>query len=411
MKVYDYVVVGSGLFGSVFAQQMREAGKNVIVLERREHVGGNCYSYDYEDTGITVHKYGTHIFHTSDVRIWQYVNRFTAFNRYQHRVLTTHHGRVFTLPINLGTINAFYGVNLRPDQAAAFLAEQRVPIARPQNLEEKAVALIGRELYEAFIKGYTTKQWGCNPRELPASVITRLPVRTSFHDSYFDDVYQGIPVHGYTPMFERMLLGVPVELGCDFIAESAYWTARARRIVYTGPIDRYFEHAHGRLNWRSVRFELERLDVEDYQGTSVMNYADLDVPYTRIHEPKHLHLERPLSRSQSVIAREYSHVDPDEPYYPVNFKSDRTLYATYEALARRERNVLFGGRLARYKYYDMHQVIAAALEAARAELGAAPRPGARAPADRVELWRGRAGFSAVQRTPSQKRPRRRGPRP
>jgi UDP-galactopyranose mutase len=371
MKFYDYVVVGSGFFGTVFAQQMREAGKSVLVLEKRDHIGGNCYSYDYEDTGITVHKYGTHIFHTSDTRIWSYVNRFTEFNRYQHRVLTTHRGKVFAMPINLGTINAFYDVNLRPDQIEGFLADKREHIARPRNLEEKAITLIGRDLYEAFIKNYTAKQWGCDPRELPASIITRLPVRSSFYDSYFDDVYQGIPVDGYTPIFERMLQGVPVELGCDFVGDREYWTARARTVVYTGAIDRYFDHAHGTLNWRSVRFEVERLDAADYQGTSVMNYADLDVPYTRIHEPKHLHLERPFDRKHSVIAREYSHVDAEEPYYPVNFESDRTLYATYAALAAREKNVIFGGRLARYKYYDMHQVIASALETARAEFGGA----------------------------------------
>lgn len=373
-RTYDYIVVGSGFFGAVFAQQMREAGKTVLVLEKRDHIGGNCFSYDYEDTGITVHKYGTHIFHTSDERIWRYVNRFTEFNRYQHRVLTTHKGRVFALPINLGTINAFYGVNLRPDEAEGFLASKREPIAHPRNLEEKAIASIGRDLYEAFIQGYTRKQWGCDPRDLPASVISRLPIRTSFYDSYFDDVYQGIPVGGYTPIFERMLEEIPVELDCDFISDRAYWTARARRIVYTGPIDRYFAYERGTLNWRSVRFETECLDVEDYQGTSVMNYADTDVPYTRIHEPKHLHLERPFSRMHSVIVREYPHVDADEPYYPVNFESDRALYATYQALAAREHNVIFGGRLARYRYYDMHQVVASALEAARSELGSGSQP-------------------------------------
>lgn len=364
----DYLVVGAGFFGAVFAQQMREAGRSVMVIERRQHIGGNCYSYDYEDTGITVHAYGTHIFHTADKRLWDYVNRFTEFNRYQHRVLTTHAGRVFAMPINLGTINQFFGVNLKPFEAEAFLASKREPIENPRNLEEKAVSLIGRELYDAFIKGYTRKQWGCDPRELPASIITRLPVRTSFHDSYFDDPYQGIPVGGYTPIFERMLEGVPVELGVDYFADRAHWEKKARRIVYTGPVDRYFDYSLGRLNWRSVRFEIERKGVADWQGTSVMNYADMDVPYTRIHEPKHLHLERPWNKRDTVIIREYSQVDNDEPYYPVNFESDRALYSQYAALAEREKHVVFGGRLARYKYYDMHQVIAAALVAARKEL-------------------------------------------
>jgi UDP-galactopyranose mutase len=370
---YDYIVVGSGMFGSVFAQQARESGKSVLVIERRKHIGGNCYSYEYEDTNITVHAYGTHIFHTSDQGTWDYINRFTAFNRYQHRVLTTHKDKVYAMPICLGTINSFFNLNLTPAQAREFLVSKRDPsITNPQNLEEKAISLVGRELYEAFIKGYTKKQWGCEPTELPANIITRLPMRTSFFDSYFDDVYQGIPVGGYTPIFQRLLEGIPVELGVDFLADKSHWMSRANiKVVYTGPIDRYFDYAHGRLNWRSVRFELERLKADDFQGTSVMNYADEEVPYTRIHEPKHLHLERPWNKEATVIVREYSHVDNEAPYYPVNFESDKTLYAKYAALESGEKKVIFGGRLARYKYYDMHQVIAAALVTARKELSGA----------------------------------------
>jgi len=368
MKTYDYLVVGSGLFGAVFAQQAREAGRSVLVIDRRQHIGGNCYSYEYQDTGITVHAYGTHIFHTSDARVWRYVNRFAEFNRHRHRVLTTHGGRVFSLPINLGTINAFFGLQLKPAEAEAFLAAKREPLKNPQNLEDKAVSLIGRELYQAFVRGYTMKQWGCDPRELPASIITRLPVRTSYDDGYFDDLYQGVPVEGYTRLFERLLEGITVELGVDYLADRSHWGGRARRVVYTGPIDRYFGYAHGKLNWRSVRFEVERLAVSDHQGTSVMNYADASVPYTRIHEPKHLHLERPWNRAATVIAREYSQVDPEEPYYPVNFASDQELYGRYQALAAAERGVVFGGRLAQYKYYDMHQVVGSALAAAQAEL-------------------------------------------
>jgi len=365
---YDYLVVGAGLFGAVFAQQLKESGKSVLVIDRRKHIGGNCYSYSYEDTGILVHAYGTHIFHTSDQRTWDYINRFTAFNRYQHRVLTTYGSKVFAMPINLGTINAYFGLNLRPKDAEAFLASKREPIPSPQNLEEKAISLIGRELYEAFIRGYTRKQWGCDPRQLPAGVITRLPIRNSFHDSYFDDVYQGIPLEGYTPIFERMLAGVPIELGVDFLADREAWMKRAKRVVYTGPIDRYFEYCHGRLNWRSVRFETDRLAESDYQGTSVMNYADESVPYTRIHEPKHLHLEKPWNSAATVIVREFSCVDNDAPYYPVNFESDRDVYAKYADLERSEQRVVFGGRLAKYKYYDMHQVIPAALTAVKKEL-------------------------------------------
>lgn len=366
--MYDYLIVGAGFFGAVFAQQAREAGRSVLVLDQRSHIGGNCHSYDYEGTNINIHQYGTHIFHTNSPEIWAYINRFTEFNRYQHRVLTTHRDRVYAMPINLGTINQFFGVNLRPDEVEAFLESKREPIAQPANFEEKALSLMGHELYEAFFKGYTIKQWGRDPREIPASVLTRLPFRTSFFDSYFNDRYQGIPIGGYTPIFERLLDGVPVELGVDFLADREDLARRARRIVYTGPIDRYFGYAHGRLNWRSVRFELELLHKEDFQGTSVMNFADLDVPYTRIHEPRHLHLEKKHTPQRTVIVREYSQVDNDRPYYPVNAPEDRAVLAKYQEMAREEGNVLFGGRLAEYKYFDMHQVIGSALQKARQEL-------------------------------------------
>jgi UDP-galactopyranose mutase len=365
---YDYLVVGGGLFGSVFAQQAYECGRSVFVLERRNHIGGNCYSYEYEDTGITVHQYGTHIFHTSDPGIWEYVNRFTRFNRYQHRVLTMYRDAVFAMPINLGTINTFFGVNLKPEQARDFLRARCPHISNPSNLEEQAISLIGPELYEAFILGYTRKQWGCDPRELPASIIKRLPIRTSYNDCYFDDTFQGVPVNGYTPMFKRMLEGIPVELHVDFLGDQDFWRKKAGRVVYTGAIDSFFDHSFGRLNWRSVRFEVERQPVSDFQGTSVMNYADENVPYTRIHEPKHLHLERPWRDHSTVILREYSCVDPEEPYYPVNLESDQLRYAQYAALQEQESRVIFGGRLARYKYFDMHQVIGSALACARREL-------------------------------------------
>jgi UDP-galactopyranose mutase len=369
MKHYDYIIIGSGLFGAVFAQQAREAGKSVLIVEKRAHIGGNCYSYDYEDTNITVHQYGTHIFHTNNDEIWRYINRFTVFNRYQHRVLTTYQNKVYPMPICLGTINAFYNLNLKPAEVDAFIESKRGNIENPQNLEEKAISLIGRDLYEAFIRGYTMKQWGCDPKELPASIITRLPVRKSYHDSYFDDRYQGIPVGGYTPIFERLLGDTPVDLNTDFFDDPDYWRARCDTLIYTGPIDRYFNYQHGRLNWRSVRFETERLDVDDYQGTSVMNYADLDVPFTRIHEPRHLHLEKThRPPDATVIIREYSQVNNDAPYYPVNAPADKKLLALYQELAEREENVIFGGRLAEYKYYDMHQVIGSALKKAKETL-------------------------------------------
>jgi len=365
---YDYLIVGAGLFGAVFAQQAREAGRSVLLLEARDHIGGNCHSSVQEGTDIIVHDYGTHIFHTNDEAVWRYLNRFTAFNSYKHRVLTTHQGRVYSMPINLGTINAYYGTNLRPSEVAAFIDAKRERIARPQNLEEQAISLIGPDLYEAFIKGYTKKQWGCDPKELPASIIKRLPVRSSYEDGYFNDRYQGIPVEGYTPIFERLLADVDVELEVDFLADRDYWRGKARQLVYTGPIDRYYDYQHGRLHWRSVRFETEVLGEEDHQGTSVMNFADESVPYTRIHEPKHLHPEKTHRSGNTVIVREFSQVDDDRPYYPVNFAEDKAVLERYRALQKRDGDVLFGGRLASYMYYDMHQVVAQALTLARRTL-------------------------------------------
>ncbi len=370
-KQYDYIVVGAGFFGSVFAQQAIEAGKTVLVLERRDHIGGNCYSYEYPDTNIIVHQYGTHIFHTNDIKTWEYINRFTEFNRYQHRVLTTHKDRVYAMPINLGTINQFYNLNLKPSEVEAFIDTKREgAAANARNLEERAISLIGRDLYEAFIKGYTVKQWGCDPRRLPAGIITRLPVRHTFHDAYFNDRFQGMPIGGYTPIFERMLEGVDVELGVDFFEDRDHWLSLGKKIIYTGPTDRFFDYQYGTLNWRSVKLELEQLAVEDFQGTSVMNYAEESVPFTRIHEFKHLHLERNYKPNDTtIIVREFSKEDSEDPYYPVNFEEDRILFARYKELQEKEERVLFGGRLAEYKYYDMHQVIASALVFSKNTLG------------------------------------------
>jgi UDP-galactopyranose mutase len=368
VQQYDYLIVGCGFFGSVFAQQARENGKSVLMMDRRPHLGGNCNSYKYEDTGIYIHKYGSHIFHCSDDVTWKYINRFTAFNRHLHRVLTTHQGKVYSMPINLGTINSFFGTNLRPNEVASFLDKQRTSGSRPANLEEQAISLIGKPLYEAFIRGYTRKQWGCDPRDLPITIIARLPVRQSYHDAYFNDRYQGIPLEGYTPIFERMLKGVDIELSVDYFSDREIWEKKATKVIYTGPIDRYFDYCYGRLNWRSVRFEMERIDCSDYQGISVMNYADEDAPWTRIHEPKHFHLERPWNKETTIIIKEFPCIDPDQPYYPVNFAEDREMYAKYSALQSERPNVIFGGRLALYKYYDMNQVIAGALAVVRNEL-------------------------------------------
>lgn len=365
---YDYIVVGAGLFGAVFAREATDAGKSVLVLEKREHIGGNCYTYEDEDSGITVPLYGPHIFHTDSLEIWNYLRRFTDFNRYQHRPLTTHANKVYTLPINLGTINAFFGVNLKPPEVDAFL-QRRIPAGLvPTNFEEKAISLVGPELYQAFFKGYSTKQWKTDLTRLPADLITRLPVRRSYYDSYYDDAYQGMPVDGYTAIFERMLAGIPVQLGTDFASDQEHWRARCRTLVYTGPVDEYFGCRHGRLRWGSVRFESETLGVADYQGTSVMNFADVEVPYTRIVEPKHFYRERRLTAEKTIIIREYSDFDPSRPYYPVRLAEDLALLQRYQQLAAGERNVIFGGRLAEYKYYDMDDVVGAALQAARAAL-------------------------------------------
>lgn len=365
---YDYLIVGAGLFGAVFAQQAIESGRTVLLIERRPFVGGNAYSYDYEDTNITVHAYGTHVFHCSDARIWKYVNKFTSFNQYRHRALTTYKGQVYSMPINLGTINSFFGRSLTPREVAGFIDQYRDASTGERNLEDKAIGLIGRPLYEAFVRGYTRKQWGCDPRELPGDIIARLPVRSSYDDGYFDDVYQGIPLEGYGPMFNRLLAGVDVELNTDFFSSREIWEEKARKIVYTGPIDRFFEYCYGALKWRSVRFETRRLPLSDFQGIAIMNYADEEVPYTRIHEPKHLHRERDWNRDATVIMYEYPLCDTEEPFYPVNSSGDKELYRRYALLQAQYPNVIFGGRLAAYKYYDMHQVVASALVTAQREL-------------------------------------------
>lgn len=361
-KMYDFVVVGAGFFGTIFAHEVKKAGKKVLVIEKRDHIGGNCYSYDDSETRINIQKYGPHIFHTSDKNIWDYINAFAEFNDYRHRVLTKACGKVYSLPINLATINQFYHLNLTPAEAAEFLKSKTGKISSPKNLEEKAISLVGRDLYEAFIKGYSTKQWGCDPKELPAEIITRMPVRTSDNDTYYDDDYQGMPVGGYTPIFEKLLQGIPVELKTDFFSRKDYWKSLAKKIIYSGPIDRYFDYRFGKLNWRSVRFEREKMSVRNYQGASVMNYADLDIPYTRIFEPKHFYPERSDLTRDTVVLREYPCDDPSDPYYPVRMKRDLEILARYQKAQDMEKDVVFGGRLAEYKYYDMDEVISGALQ-------------------------------------------------
>ncbi len=364
---YDAVVVGSGFFGLTVAERLaNELGKRVLVLERRDHIGGNAWSEREPTTGIEVHRYGAHLFHTSNARVWDYVNRFTTFTGYQHRVFSVFDGRVYPLPINLGTICEFFGRHLSPDEARALVREQagEVDTAEAVNLEEKAISLIGRPLYEAFVKGYTQKQWQTDPRDLSADIITRLPVRYTFDNRYFSDTFEGLPTDGYAAWLTRMAdhPGIEVQTGVDFFDVRAELPPGAP-IVYTGPLDRYFDYSEGALAWRTLDFEQEVLPVGDFQGTSVMNYADEDVPWTRIHEFRHFHPERDHPADRTVVVREYSRAagPGDEPYYPINAASDRARLERYRELAHKEDGVLFGGRLGTYKYLDMHMAIASAL--------------------------------------------------
>jgi len=368
----DLVVVGSGFFGLTVAQQCAEnLGLKVVVIDRRSHIGGNAYSEDDAETGIEVHRYGAHLFHTSNERVWDYANRFTSFTGYQHRVYTNFRGQVFPMPINLGTINQFFDAAYSPDEARALIAEQAGEFSSEdaKNLEEKGISLIGRPLYEAFIKDYTAKQWQTDPTLLAAEIISRLPVRYTYDNRYFNDTHEGLPVDGYTAWLEKMAADdrIEVRLDTDFF-DTSQEVNKANvvgkvPVVYTGPVDHYFDYAEGRLGWRTLDFEREVVPTGDFQGTSVMNYADPDVPYTRIHEFRHFHPERDHPADKSVIMREFSRFaeGDDEPYYPVNTPQDRERLLRYRDLARSESGVLFGGRLGTYKYLDMHMAIGAAL--------------------------------------------------
>jgi UDP-galactopyranose mutase len=368
---YDLVVVGSGFFGLTIAERAAaELGKRVLVLERRSHIGGNAYSEAEPETGIEIHRYGAHLFHTSNKRVWEYVNRFTAFTGYQHRVFARVGEQVYAFPMNLALINQFFGRSHTPDEARALIAEQaaEVPAGTAGNLEEKAISLVGRPLYEAFVKGYTAKQWQTDPTELDAGIITRLPVRYTFDNRYFNDTYEGLPVDGYTAWLQKMAdhPGIEVRLDVDYFDVRDAIPA-GTPTVYTGPLDRYFGNSEGQLSWRTLDFEQEVLTgTGDFQGTSVMNYNDVDVPYTRIHEFRHFHPERDYPKDKTVIVREYSRfAEPgDEPYYPIGTPEDRAKLTRYRELARKETanaNVLFGGRLGTYKYLDMHMAIGSAL--------------------------------------------------
>ena len=363
---YDYLIVGAGLFGATFAWRARQAGKTCLVIDRREHTGGNTYCEQVE--GINVHRYGAHIFHTSNKQVWDFVNSFVEFNRYTNSPVANYKGKLYNLPFNMNTFYQMWGVKT-PEEAKAKIEEQKKEyhIEEPKTLEEQAISLIGKDIYEALIKGYTHKQWGRKCTELPAFIIKRLPVRFIFDNNYFNDKYQGIPEGGYTNLIEKMIEGCDVRLGIDYFDQKEELDTLADKIIYTGEIDRYFNYQYGHLQYRTVSFETEIIEgVENYQGNAVVNYTDAETPYTRIIEHKHFEMFGPALSDcpDTVISREYSKEwqPGDEPYYPVNDEKNSQLYTKYKALADAQTNVIFGGRLAEYKYYDMHKVIERAME-------------------------------------------------
>ena len=363
---YDYLIVGAGLFGATFAERAAAAGKRVLVIDKREHIGGNVYTESVE--GIEVHKYGAHIFHTNDKRVWEYVSRFAEFNRYTNSPVANYNGELYSLPFNMYTFNKMWGVTT-PAEAEARIAAERAAagITEPKNLEEQAISLVGRDIYEKLVKCYTEKQWGRPCSELPAFIIRRLPVRFTFDNNYFNALYQGIPIGGYTAMVAKMLEGAELRLGVDYLECREEYDSLADKVVYTGQIDRYFDYCYGPLGYRSVRFETELIDTPNYQGNAVVNYTDGETPYTRIIEHKHFEFG---TQPKTVISREYSMQWQvgTEPYYPINDEENSALYARYKSLADAKPDVIFGGRLAEYRYYDMDAVIASALEVANKEI-------------------------------------------
>lgn len=371
LEKFPFVIVGSGFFGLTLAEQIAsKLDLPVAILEKRHHIGGNAYSSIDRETGIEIHEYGSHLFHTSNEKVWEYVNRFTSFNKYVHKVKTTSNSQVYSMPINLHTINQFLGRALSPDQAREWLSfsrDESKQIAVEPNFETKAISLVGEPLYEAFIKGYTEKQWQTDPKQLPQEIITRLPVRMNYDDRYFNDTYEGLPSNGYLKWMENMIESPKIEVftGIDFF-EVKNQLQKKQQVIYTGPIDRYFNYSEGVLGWRTLDFEKQLVETDDFQGTSVMNYADIDVPYTRIHEFKHLHPEREYTPNKTIVMYEYSrHAgETDEPYYPINSPIDRAMLDKYRELAESEVNTFFGGRLGRYQYLDMHMAISSALKMA-----------------------------------------------
>lgn len=363
--MYDYLIVGSGLYGAVFAHEAKKSGKSVLVIDKRSNIGGNIYTEKIED--INVHKYGAHIFHTNNIKVWKYVTQFAEFNRFTNAPVANFKGEIYSLPFNMYTFNKMWGV-VTPEEAAAKIEEQRKEIKdKPKNLEEQAISLVGRDIYEKLIKGYTEKQWGRLCTELPSFIINRLPVRFTFDNNYFNALYQGIPIGGYTKMIENMLDGIEVRLGVDYLENKNELDNCAEKVIYTGAIDAYFDYKLGTLEYRSVRFETEVLDIPNFQGNAAVNYTDKETPWTRIIEHKWFEFGK---QPKTVISREYSSEwkPGDEPYYPVNDEKNNALYSEYKKLAALEKNIIFGGRLGEYKYYDMDAVIASSLIVSEKEL-------------------------------------------
>lgn len=359
MKHYDYILVGAGLYSAVTSWHAKQEGKSCLVLERRDHIGGNVYCEEVE--GINVHKYGAHIFHTSNRRVWDFVNSFVEFNRYTNSPVANYKGEIYNMPFNMNTFSRMWGIST-PQEAKAIIEKQKAEITgEPKNLEEQAIALVGRDIYEKLVKGYTEKQWGRDCSELPSFIIKRLPVRFTYDNNYFNDLYQGIPIGGYNKLIAAMFEGADIRTGVDFLKEKEKWLAMADKVIYTGAIDEYFEYCFGKLEYRTVRFETEVLDTDNYQGVAVVNYTDREVPYTRVIEHKHFEFG---TQPKTVISKEYSTdwKEGMEPYYPVNDEKNQSLYQKYRHKAQEQDKVFFGGRLGEYKYYDMDKVILSAME-------------------------------------------------
>lgn len=354
-KKYDYLIVGAGLYGAIFAYEAKRRGKSCLVIDKRNHIGGNIYTKEME--GIQVHEYGAHIFHTSNRRVWEYVNQFAEFNRYTNEPIANYKGNIYNMPFNMNTFSKMWGIRT-PQEAKEKIAEQikEAGIIEPKNLEEQAISLVGKDIYEVLVKGYTEKQWGRDASELPAFIIKRLPVRFTYDNNYFNDKYQGIPIGGYTQIIEKMLDGIEVKLNTDFLAEKEFWEAQADKVLFTGMIDAYYDYCYGELEYRSLQFETEVLEEENYQGNAVVNYTEYEVPYTRIIEHKHFEFG---TQPKTVITREYPITwnREKEPYYPVNDERNNALYQKYLEKSKDEENVIFGGRLGLYRYMDMHVVV------------------------------------------------------